>query len=97
MSGMSGASDFMGHRVGRMEGSGRMRPVGGMERRAPRRAAFPLAVGFAGFLSGLWPPCGAGAAALGGLARWRDDAEKVLTVYANGLQFSYEHPTYDRC
>lgn len=41
---------------------GRMRPVGGMERRAPRRAAFPLAAGFAGILCGLWPPCGAGMA-----------------------------------
>lgn len=79
------------------KGMGRMRPVGGMERRAPRRTVFPMAAGFAGVLPDLWPPCGGGAAASGGLVRWKADAENVLTAYANGLQFSYEHPTYDRC
>ena len=49
MSGMSGAPDFMGHHAGRMEGHGTdAGPVGGMERRTPRRAAFPLEAGFCG-------------------------------------------------
>ena len=40
------------------EGMGRMRPVGGMERRTPRRAALALVGALWGFLLGLWPQCG---------------------------------------
>ena len=50
-----GRADFTGIMRGGWKGMGRMRPVGGMGRRAPRRAAFPLAVGFSGRLR---PACG---------------------------------------
>ena len=62
MSGMSGAPDFMGHHAGRMEGMGRMRPVGGA-RHAGR--LFPLVAGFPGVLPGFRPPCWGGCGGMG--------------------------------